>query len=43
MKALIINKDDLKHNINKIKEQAKKYMEELMHKYFPNNEIKYIV
>lgn len=26
-----------------IKEQAKKYMEELMHKYFPNNEIKYIV
>lgn len=24
MKALIINKDDLKHNINKIKEQAKK-------------------
>lgn len=26
-----------------IKEEAKKYMEELMHKYFPNNEIKYIV
>lgn len=25
------------------KEEAKKYMEELMHKYFPNNEIKYIV
>ena len=26
-----------------IKEDAKKYMEELMRKYFPNNEIKYIV
>lgn len=26
-----------------IKEEAKKYMEDLMHKYFPNNEIKYIV
>lgn len=26
-----------------IKEEAKKYMGELMHKYFPNNEIKYIV
>lgn len=26
-----------------IKEEAKKYMEELMHKYFPYNEIKYIV
>ena len=26
-----------------IKEEAKRYMEELMHKYFPNNEIKYIV
>lgn len=26
-----------------IKEESKKYMEELMHKYFPNNEIKYIV
>jgi len=26
-----------------IKEEAKKYMEELMKKYFPNNEIKYIV
>lgn len=26
-----------------IKEEAKKYMWELMHKYFPNNEIKYIV
>lgn len=26
-----------------IKEEAKNYMEDLMHKYFPNNEIKYIV
>lgn len=26
-----------------IKEEAKKYMQELMKKYFPNNEIKYIV
>jgi len=26
-----------------IKEEAKKYMEQLMKKYFPNNEIKYIV
>ncbi len=26
-----------------IKEEAKKYMEDLMRKYFPNNEIKYIV
>ena len=26
-----------------IKNEAKKYMEDLMHKYFPNNEIKYIV
>lgn len=26
-----------------VKEEAKKYMEDLMHKYFPNNEIKYIV
>jgi len=26
-----------------IKQEAKKYMEDLMHKYFPNNEIKYIV
>lgn len=26
-----------------IKEEAKKYMEELMYKYFPNNEIRYIV
>ena len=26
-----------------VKEEAKKYMEELMHIYFPNNEIKYIV
>ena len=26
-----------------IKEEAKKNMEDLMHKYFPNNEIKYIV
>ena len=26
-----------------IKDEAKKYMEDLMHKYFPNNEIKYIV
>lgn len=26
-----------------IKEESKKYMEELMRKYFPNNEIKYIV
>ena len=26
-----------------IKKEAKKYMEDLMHKYFPNNEIKYIV
>ena len=26
-----------------IKEEAKKYMWELMHKYFPNNEIKYMV
>ncbi len=26
-----------------VKAEAQKYMEELMHKYFPNNEIKYIV
>ena len=26
-----------------IKEEGKKYMEDLMHKYFPSNEIKYIV
>ena len=26
-----------------IKEESKKYMEEFMHKYFPSNEIKYIV
>ena len=26
-----------------VKEEAKKYMEDLMHKFFPNNEIKYIV
>ena len=26
-----------------IKEEGKKYMGDLMHKYFPNNEIKYIV
>ena len=26
-----------------IKDEAKKYMKELMHKYFPSNEIKYIV
>ena len=26
-----------------IKEESKKYMEDLMHKFFPNNEIKYIV
>ena len=26
-----------------VKEEGKKYMEEIMHKYFPNNEIKYIV
>jgi hypothetical protein len=25
------------NNIEQIKEEAKKYMEELMHKYFPNN------
>ena len=26
-----------------VKAEAQKYMEKLMHKYFPNNEIKYIV
>ena len=36
-------KEEAMKNETQLGLEAKKYMEDLMHKFFPNNEIKYIV